>query len=165
MKKTKINIEISKSIDCLFDGEKLANILRKYRWVEFAFNKCYYDKEKNEIFFYFSHQAKFPTLYPNLITNYYVKYDDAEREKEVSDVFDYDDSDLTDVATCDIEFLDLVNDVSACIDVGSIEISLTHEEFGKIQSELIHIDYNNKGYRKTLTIDDSVNRVYSYEVV
>jgi len=51
-----VEIIISNSDDCIFHGAKLAEVLSKYRWVEYAFNTCHYDAERNEVFLIFQNQ-------------------------------------------------------------------------------------------------------------
>jgi hypothetical protein len=164
-KQKSVEIIISKSDDCIFHGAKLAEVLSKYRWVEYAFNTCHYDAERNEVFFDFSKSARYPTLFPNLLDCYHINEDGATWEKEFSEIHDCNESDILDTETYDIEFRDLVEDISACIDKGSIELSLLRSNCNNIETELIHVNSKFSGYRKSMQIGGSLNGIYSYEEV
>ena len=161
----KNKILISKSSDCVVDGYKLSRTLSKYRWVENAFNTCYYDADMDEVYFNFSELATDATLYPNLIDCYCIEYDGKEWEKGVYEIDCYDDSEISDTSTFEIDFCDLIKDISSCIACGSIELILIEDDDSSKINELIHVDASGCGYRKSLGISMGINSFYFYEAV
>jgi hypothetical protein len=141
------NLFCSIENESLIDHKKMIKALNKYAWSDHTELMWEHDPGSNQIFLAGICGAPYPTLFPREVVQYEIKVTNENvTTKLPSEMLDSDYDLIVDRQIDDDNFVPfnrLVNEISACISAGSINLFCvsTHLE---IEASSIHISIDSK---------------------
>jgi hypothetical protein len=137
----------SKSSDCNINAAKLVEKLNAYQWAFDDAEWCLDPDDMNEIYCD-THHPKYPTVHPLKTLRTQVQLEDGT-EVWIDGVPEFfDDDNIVDVETAEVDLDNLCADISQAIDSGWIEIGLSanmKQRYTYYQT--LQIYYNGQGVR------------------
>ena len=158
-------VVFSKSKSCIFDGESLINILNQYEWISGYDNIWRHDLKNDVIYLEDAVDIDYPSLHPNCVIEYVVEDDDGNQFKKLpSDMTENDISNVIDTILDDVDFENLVNEISSCISEGYVEFAVVcNQKQNYVKFERMHVECNGDAKRTNTYIGQSCGIVEMVE--